>query len=184
MNIEDIAGAAGVDFTNVGQQFGLTPEQTRGAMASLLPMVMGGMRKQAAGGDLSQVEDLAGRVERPEAARDTGNQILGQIFGSKDVSRQVAKKASTETPGVSDAVMKMLLPIVAAMVGKALTKRMGGGALGGLIGAAAGSMLGGQSGGAGRGAAPTGGFGGLLNALDQDGDGNPIDDIMGMFGRK
>ncbi|MGB3721514.1 MAG: DUF937 domain-containing protein [Pacificimonas sp.] len=179
MNIEDIAGAAGVDFGSVGKPFGLTPEQTKGAMASLLPMVMGGMRKRAAGGDIAQVESLATSVDRPERARDTGNAILGQIFGSRDVSRQVAKKASDETPGVSDGVMKMLLPIVAAMAGKALTKKMGGGVLGGLAGAAMGSMLGGQSG-----AATGGGLGGLLSALDKDGDGNPLDDIMGRFGRK
>ncbi len=180
MDIEDIAGAAGVDFSAVGQQFGLTPDQTKGAMASLLPMVMGGMRKQAAGGDIAQVETLAGGIDRPERAQDTGNAILGQIFGSKDVSRQVAKKASLQTPGVSDSVMKMLLPIVAAMAGKALTRKMGGGVLGGLAGAAIGSMLGGSS----SAAASSGGLGGLLGALDKDGDGNPLDDIMDMFGRK
>jgi hypothetical protein len=38
--------------------------------------------------------------------------------------------------------------------------------------------------GGGRGAAPAaGGMGGLLGMLDQDGDGNPLDDVMRMLGK-
>lgn len=169
MNIQDIASAAGVDFADVGSKVGLPPDQTQSAMAALLPMVLGGMKREAAGGDIGRVESLAGDVGRPADAQTTGNAILGQIFGSKEVSREVAGRAAKTTPGISDGVMKMLLPIVAAAVGKALTKRLGGGA----------SAASGTSAGAGA-----GGIGGLLGALDADGDGNPMDDIMGMFGRK
>jgi hypothetical protein len=45
-------------------------------------------------------------------------------------------------------------------------------------------MLGSVLGGGGGQAAPAaGGLGGLASMLDMDGDGNPLDDIMGMAGK-
>ena len=49
----------------------------------------------------------------------------------------------------------------------------GGGGLGGLLGQVAGMLGGGQP-------AAAGGMAGLASMLDLDGDGNPLDDIMGM----
>lgn len=76
----------------------------------------------------------------------------------------------------------------------ALGGQGGGGALGGLMGA----LGGGQSGGGGLGgmlggllgggkqqeAQSGGGLGGLLQMLDQDGDGSPMNDIVGMLMKK
>jgi hypothetical protein len=72
----------------------------------------------------------------------------------------------------------------------------GGGGLGGLIGSVlgggqssgGGGMLGNVLGsvlGGGQQAAPAagGGLGGLGSLLDMDGDGNPLDDIIGMAGK-
>jgi hypothetical protein len=45
-----------------------------------------------------------------------------------------------------------------------------------------GSVLGGGSAGGGA-AAPAGGLGGLGQLIDLNGDGNPLDDIIGMAGK-
>jgi hypothetical protein len=122
MNIDQLAGETGHDLGAIGARFGMTPDQTRQAMASLLPAVAGGFQKQGDGfGAAAQL----GAGTAPHAAVDPGNAVLGQIFGSKDVSRQVAQHASGQT-GMSSQIMKALLPIVAAMVAQHLMGRMGG----------------------------------------------------------
>ena len=109
---------------------------------------------------------------------DQGNQVLGQIFGSKEVSRTVAAGAEQQT-GISSDLLKKMLPVVAMMVAGYMAKQggessgNGNGGLGGLIG----GLLGGGS------KASSGGLGGLASLLDLDGDGNPLDDIIGMAGK-
>jgi len=75
-----------------------------------------------------------------------GNEILGQIFGSKDKSREVASEAS-EQSGVDPSILKKLLPIVAGAVAMHYMKKRGhGGAAaggqdgGGLLGAILGGL--------------------------------------------
>lgn len=101
--------------------------------------------------------------------------MLGQIFGDKEVSRTVAQDASTKT-GLDPALLKKMLPIVAMLAAGYMAKQRGPGAApstGGGLGGILGGMLGGRSGG-----------GGLGSMLDMNGDGNPLDDILRMAGRK
>jgi hypothetical protein len=125
MNIDQLAGETGTDLGAIGARFGMTPDQTRSAMASLLPAVAGGFEKQ---GDLNGVQAAAPARRRRGAARWARARQCGAglYFGSKDVSRQVAQHASGQT-GMSSQIMKALLPIVAAMVAQHLMGRMGGG---------------------------------------------------------
>jgi hypothetical protein len=109
-----------------------------------------------------------------------GNDVLGQIFGSKDVSRTVAQNAATQS-GLSPELLKKMLPMLAMLVTGYLAKQQGGstdqpGADGGL-----GGLLGGLLGGPRSGAAPAGG--GLGSMLDMNGDGNALDDILRMAGK-
>lgn len=62
---------------------------------------------------------------RSQTTQD-GNDILGHIFGNKDVSRHVAKRASKET-GLGSGLLKKMLPVVATMVMGSLGKKMLGG---------------------------------------------------------
>jgi hypothetical protein len=55
----------------------------------------------------------------------------------------------------------------------------GSGGLGGMLG----NVLGGALGGGQKTAPASGGMGGLASMLDLDGDGNPLDDIIGMAGK-
>jgi hypothetical protein len=162
--LDEILGSSEMDLGSLAARFGLSPEQAKSAMGSLVPAVAGGFQQRAQTDSLGPVEDAANGIDQPDTAG--GNDILGHIFGSKDVSRQVADHASGQT-GVSSTVLKAMLPIVAAMVAKHLSAQSGGGGIGGVLG----SLLGGAGGGgAGGGLA---GLGGLL------GGDNPLASILG-----
>lgn len=147
-------------------------------------------------------------LDNPEAlaqnAPTEGNAILGHLFGTKEVSRAVAGRAAEQT-GIDSGVLKKMLPMVAMMAMGGMSKQtnsnqgiqgmlaqaamqqlMGGGgaAKGGL-----GGMLGGLLGGGGRqvkkqNQAHQQGLGMLGKMLDADGDGNTMDDILGMMMNK
>ena len=168
--LDQILGSSGMDLNGLAAKFGLSPEQTTAAMGSLMPAVVGGLQKQNDAGDLGSVTNAVASTTQPDTA--TGNDILGRIFGSKDVSRQVADHASGQS-GVSSTILKSMLPIVAAMVAKHLAESSagsgGGGGLGGLLG----SVLGGGEQGS------LGGLGSLLGG----GGANPLDQILGQLNR-
>jgi hypothetical protein len=182
--LEQLLGAnnnAAVD--QISRQFGLQPSQARSALDALLPTVAAGVQRSASGGaGLEQLlASLAGGrattyVEDPSqlsqpAAVDAGNGILGQIFGSKDVSREVAARASGQT-GIGPEILKAMLPMVATMVMSALAK-----------GAFAGGVP--PTGQPHVGAGTSGG--GILDMLtpmlDSNKDGSVMDDLMGMMGK-
>jgi hypothetical protein len=128
---------------------------------------------------------LADNVLAPEPTDvNKGNDILGQIFGSKDVSRTVAGHAAGQT-GIDPELLKKMLPILAMLVGGYLSSRGGaqgeGQGGGGMLGSILGAVLGG-----GQQAAPASGgglLGGLGSLIDMNNDGNPLDDIIGMAGK-
>ena len=63
-----------------------------------------------------------------------GNQILGQIFGSKDGSRAVAASASAQS-GVEPSLLKKMLPILAMVAAGYVIKNAGkGGGFGSMLG--------------------------------------------------
>ena len=161
-NFDQFLSASGMDLGQLGARFGLTPEQTRSALASLMPAVLGGFHKQADPVDPGSFANGAGTAE---PTTSTGNDILGQIFGTKDVSRQVADHAADQS-GVSSAVLKAMLPIVAAMVARHFATNGGAGAGGGLGGVLASVLGGGATGNSGLSGGPGGMFGGGGNPLD------------------
>ncbi len=198
-----IAQAGGVEA--LASQFGITPQQAQSGVGALLPAVLGGFKKsaqgseQGLGGLMGALEGLGGGglVDNVLGGQptdvDAGNNILGQIFGTKDVSRTVAAHAATQS-GLDVGVLKKMLPVV-AMLAAGFMARGGSGEGGGLGGLLGGLLGGGQAGGGGLGgmlggllgggqpqAAGASG-GGLASMLDLDGDGNPLDDIMGAVGK-
>ena len=184
----DAGAASQVDVGALAQQFGLTPDQANAAVGALLPAVLGGLKKVEQGGGLGSVAGIADATTSPATDTDAGNAVLGQIFGSKDVSRSVATAASAQT-GISETIMKAMLPIVAGLVAQQVAKKMGGGMLGGIAASVLTSMIAGGANAApatpaAPAAAPAGGIfgslGGLASMLDANHDGNPLDDILGM----
>lgn len=195
----------------IARELGVDEGTAQAGAAALLPAVLGGFKGQAQanpGGLEGLVGMLGGMggggllasVLAPAPSNvDAGNGVLGQIFGSKDVSRTVADHAAGQT-GLSSDLLKKMLPLIAMAVAGYMAQQGGsggglGGMLGGLMGGAGqnsgmggmlGNVLGGMMGG-GQSAAPTpaqgGAFGGLGSLIDMNGDGNPLDDIMGMAGK-
>jgi len=191
MQALDILKATG-GVEAIANQLGIPPALAQTGAEALLPAILGGFGKQGAaqagsgsplGGLGSILEQLGGaglatNVLGPEPTDvDKGNSVLGQIFGSKDVSRTVANHASQGT-GIDPALLKKMLPILAMLVAGYLSSGQSGQAQGesGGLGSILGSILGGgQAGGSSA--------GGLGAMLDFDGNGNPLDDILGMAGK-
>lgn len=188
MQISDILSRTG-GLQAMARELGITEADAARGAAALAPAVLGGFKKQAQaqpsgleglGGLLGQLGggSLLDDVVSPQPTRvERGNDVLGQIFGSKDVSRTVAANASSQT-GLDSGILKRMLPMLAMMVAGYMA-RSGGGAAGqspaaGGLGGLLGGLLGG---GAGTGAS---GIGGLASMLDMDRDGNPLDDILNM----
>lgn len=187
MNIlEAILNAQGGGAVNeLGRQFGLDGNQTRSALDALLPSLAGALSQNArssggledllgalAGGQHSRYLDDPRVLGRPETTLD-GNAILGHIFGSKEVSREVASRAANQT-GIGADILKKMLPIVAAMVMGGLARQSSAGGMGSAPSAGFGP-------GGGSGAGPGGGLLDMLSPmLDQNRNGSPLDDILGM----
>ncbi|MGB6006509.1 DUF937 domain-containing protein [Castellaniella sp.] len=182
MQITDILAQAG-GLESLARQLGISETQAASGAQALLPAVMGGFQKQAQGaggldsllGSLGLAGDADG-LQPADTAR--GNDVLGQIFGSKDVSRTVARHAASDS-GLDPAVLKQMLPLLATLVAGFMSRQGGasqaapsqpsmGGLLGGLLGSSGGQ----------------GGLLGSLNSLlDANGDGNALDDILRMAGK-
>lgn len=178
-----LGGQNGAAVTQISRQLGLDPSQTKSALDALLPTVAAGFQRNAAASPQG-LEGLLGALTGAGAARyvddpsqlaaaaGDGNSILGQIFGSKDVSREVAARASAQT-GLGPEVLKAMLPMVATLVMGAMAK----GAFSGAASAAPGQPQ--------VTAAKAGG--GLLDMLspmlDSNKDGNVMDDLLGMAGK-
>jgi hypothetical protein len=188
MQLTDLLAQTG-GVSSIARELGINETQAASGAAALLPAILGGLKKQAqsqpAGVDglgslLGQLGggELIDNVVSPQPTDvGLGNNVLGQLFGSKDVSRTVAQNAAARS-GLDPSLLKKMLPMVAMLVTGYMAKQGGAaapspGAMGGLGGA-----LGGLLGGAG--AAAGGRAGGLASMLDMDGDGNPLDDILGM----
>ena len=188
MNIMDVLQQSG-GIGTMAKELGINESVAQAGAAALLPAVLGGFKKttqaqpnglEGLGGLLGQLGG-GGLLDNVLAPQQTpvqqGNEVLGQIFGSKEVSRTVAAGAEQQT-GISSDLLKKMLPVVAMMVAGYMAKQggdeSGGGGLGGLIG----GLLGG-----GNQSSSGGALGGLGSLLDLDGDGNPLDDIIGMAGK-
>ncbi len=193
MNIQDMLSATG-GIGSIAKELGISEAQAAQGAEALLPAVLGGFKRQVQtqpggaqglGGLLEQLGG-GGLLDNLLGAAPTdvnrGNDVLGQIFGTREVSRNVAQHASAQS-GLSPELLKKMLPMLAMLAAGFMAKQQGGGAApqqdGGLLGGL-GGLIGGMLGGAQQQPASRGSGGGLGGLLDLDGDGNPLDDILGM----
>jgi hypothetical protein len=200
MQITDLLAQMG-GLQSVARDLGVSESQAASGAEALLPAILGGFKKQAQaqpagleglGGLLGQLGG-GGLLDQVLAPQPTdvspGNDVLGQIFGSKDVSRTVAQNAAAQS-GLEPSLLKKMLPLLAMLIAGVMAKQQGAAAAepvplptGGGLGDLMGSLLGGgQAAGAG-GAMPGGAAPGLGALLDLNGDGNPLDDILRMAGK-
>ena len=189
MQITDIIARMG-GLQSMARELGVSEAQAANGAEALLPAILGGFKKQAQsqptgleglGGLLSQLGGggLLDEVLAPRATNlEHGNDVLGQIFGSRDVSRTVAQNAASQS-GLDPALLKKMLPMLAMLVAGFMAKQGDTGSVtqaapaGGGLGDLLGSLLGGQ----------TGGAPGIASMLDLNGAGNPLDAILRMVGQ-
>lgn len=124
------------------------------------------LMQQAQGLDLNAVAAKVGLT--PEQVQQGARALLPQI-ADPDVDNGQAAAAVAADTGISQAQLAAMVP---ALLQQAQSMGASGGALGNLM---AGLGGGGEAGGST--------LGGLAASLDKDGDGNPIDDVLGMFNR-
>ncbi len=178
---------------NVAGKFGMDEKVAMGTVSTALPAILAGMTKNAQSKegaeslnraieskhDGSLLDNLSGMLEgHTQELQNDGDGILGHIFGNKrSVVEQTISQKTGVTPSKIGPLLSTLAPIVMAYLGKekraAKTESDGlGGLLGGLLGA--------QN--------QRGSSGGIMDilggVLDKDGDGDVMDDIIGMFGKK
>jgi hypothetical protein len=196
MQITDLLSQVG-GLQSIAKELNISEAQAASGASALAPAILGGFKKQTQaqpagleglGGLLGQLGggSLLDDVLSPQPTNvGLGNDVLGQIFGSKDVSRAVAQNASSQS-GLDPGVLQKMLPMVAMLVtgymarqsgaGNAVQSGSGGGGLGSLLG----GLLGGQPAGSAMSSASGPG---LASMLDLDGNGNPLDDILKMAGK-
>ena len=140
----------------LARQFNLSQQQAQLAVEALLPAFsqglkrttsdpsgLGGFLDALANGQYGRYFDNAGQAFTQQGV-EQGNDVLGQLFGSKDLSRAVAAQAAQAT-GIGQQVLQQMLPVIASMV------------MGGLFKQSTGQVQGAQA----------GGFGGANNPLGQ-----------------
>lgn len=166
MNLASILQQSGA-IGSMAQELGVDEGVARTAAGALLPAIVAGMGRSAVGSGSSDplggLGGLAGAIlggggggllESVLAPKPTptsqGNDILGSIFGSKDVSRSVAGEVAAIT-GLDEGLLKKMLPMLAMAVAGYLAQRgTGGGApasggsaqpnLGGILGSIIGGL--------------------------------------------
>ena len=183
MNLFDIMQSAqhGQALPNLAQQYGLSLQQTQAALDALLPAFSMGLQRQTrdpyAFGSLAQMMTAspyarffeAGGYGIPAGAQNAGNDVLSQLFGSREVSQAIAAQAAA-TSGVSQAILKQMLPVIAAMLMGGLSKTASNEGFGGILGQFAEMM---------RGQVP-----GMQPAPQPQMPANPFEAILkGMFGQ-
>jgi hypothetical protein len=193
MNISELLNSATGQqiVSQVSERFGLDQQQAGAAVQSAIPMILGGLGRNSqtpeGAAALSQaldskhdgsiLDNIQGFFGNSDAAEQDGNGILGHIFGNQvsEVNNGVAQSSGISLAKIGP-IVAMLAPIVMGYLSKQKQQNnvSNSGGLGDLIGGLTG---GGQ-----------GSKGGLIDMvsgfLDKNKDGNMLDDIMGMFGKK
>jgi hypothetical protein len=139
-NLYDVLADAqnGTAMTQLGREYGLSPQQTQAAVAALLPAIsMGLKRSTATPEDLGNLfalmgaqPDLLAMYDDPQAAfsrqgQTAGNAALARMFGSPDASRAIANQAQ-QMSGIGSAVLKKLLPVIAGIIISGLARSSSG----------------------------------------------------------
>jgi len=180
MNLLDMVLNAqnGGMVNQLAKNFGLGSNDAKNAIGQLLPSLSRGIQNNISKpgglesllgalqkGNHQQYIDSPDSLNRSNTVTD-GNNILGHILGSKDVSRNVAGHASQKT-GLDAGILKKMMPLIATMAMGAMGKQAsGGGAL---------SQL--ASGGRQQSSSL---LGGLSSFLDADKDGSVADDLLNL----
>jgi hypothetical protein len=171
-----LAAGGGDSVRQLAKSFGISEGDATKAIGQLAPSISKGLSNNISSSD--GIGALMGAlssgqhqrfVDNPDELTKSqtvteGNNILGHIFGSKDVSRNVAQSAAEKT-GMDSGMLKRMLPMVAAMAMGSLSKNTASSGLANQL----------------TGDASSSGLAGMMSSfLDSDNDGNVADDLLNM----
>ena len=125
-----------------------------------------------AGGNIDLAAIGANVGLSPEQVTQATGQLLPQIADPNVDNTQATNDVAAST-GISASALSALVPALVAAASSGGAAGQSGGVLGSIM--------------SGLGGAPErqgGIFGSITGMLDRDGDGNPLNDVMGMFGKK
>jgi hypothetical protein len=117
-----MAGELGLNTTDVGSLLNaVTPALSRGLQRQM--QTTDGLESvksaPGSGGHQRYLNDPS--LMSSDDSRADGNNILGHIFGSKDISRNVAAQAATNT-GIDASIIRKALPLIASLAMGAISK--------------------------------------------------------------
>lgn len=187
----------GTGVQQVSQQLGLDQNQATQAVSAALPLLMGALGSNASqpqgaqsllnalqkdhlggGGGGGGGFDLGGILGAVlggggGGAATNGAGILGHVFGGQtDQAAQVLGNKTGLDSGRAGQLLAILAPIVMSFLAQRFAQQGNANELGQALGAEAAP-------------AAAGGIGGLLNAFDQDGDGQfGLSDVMGILSKR
>ena len=189
---------SGTNLTQLSQQIGADEATTSQAVQAALPMLLGGLARNASRpegaaslGDAltehrgSPMQNLGGLLGNAESGKGGG--ILGHIFGGK---RETVENGVGQATGLKQQQVGKLLMVLAPIVMAALARRQQAHQEQEVPVPGASTIPTGPAGlpdilqreaQEAQQRAPTG-LGGLLGMLDRDGDGNPLNDLGGLLG--
>lgn len=160
MNLGQMLQQSGA-IESMARDLNIDEQTARTGAGALLPAIVAGMGRSSAGsggmgglgsliggmGGGGLLESVLGGGATPTSQ---GNDILGTIFGNKDVSRSVAGEVAGVT-GIDEGILKKMLPILAMAAAGYMAKQAGGtastsqtaggGALGGILGSIVTGMM-------------------------------------------
>lgn len=183
-------------LNKIAQQTGLDAGQVQQVLPGVLSSLMGGMANNAQqpGGaeallgalgnhDGGILDNLTDAIGNPALQQD-GQKIAGHVLGGNQqaVAQQLGGNSGIDAGKIMQ-IISIAAPIVMGVLGRQNQQQQGGGFdIGGLAGLLMGSMGGGQQT-RGLGGDAGGGIGGMIaDMVDQNNDGNVVDDVMGMLG--
>lgn len=121
----------------MAKQFGLAQEQMAKATAALMPAFSAGLKRNTTNpydlgalmsamtsGDYGKYFEDINAAFTPQGIAD-GNGILGQLFGTKEISRTIAAQAAQMT-GIGQEIYKQMLPVMATSIMGGLFKQTTG----------------------------------------------------------
>ena len=167
-------------ISTASQQLGQPKNKTASALSTALPLILGGLQKNASTPEGAQgimnalnskhdgsiLDNLGGLIDNSDILKD-GAGILGHVFGGKtqNVANAVSTKSGLDV-NTTMSLLKMAAPIVMGYLGKQTSNQQTdengiNNLLGGLLGENGSQSL-------------------LTKILDADGDGDVMDDIMDM----
>lgn len=181
----------GQGLSQLAKQFGIDEGKANELAEMLAPSIGSAANKKAQSGGLTDVLgalrgenqgglfDDAAQAAAPEGQKQ-GMDFLESLLGGAQGPRGLADEAANRS-GIDVGTIMQFLPALAAMLQGGMQKKMPDSSIDNMMnaGGGLGDLLGGLMGSGKSGGSPD--LGALTDMLDANGDGSPLDDILGKF---